>query len=185
MEQTFSHSQVETLPPRHSSTRHLNCRKFDQDIEAEFSSPETRTQPFSLLMISIHQHEEYDEFPGHRRRDALLQKIVSICTRNVRHVDRIYPLGRKQFSILLRRTEKQEAIVAARRLKKIMEEQKFRGGEKEKITISIGISNFPQDATDKEGLLKSADSAFSKAKTSHANKIFLVSMTNDNLQERF
>jgi len=73
----------------------------------------------------------------------------------------------EEFSFILPYTKKEEASFLAERIRKSIQDREILGTH---FTVSIGISSFPQDAVEKELLVKRADEALYRAKREGKNK---------------
>ena len=94
-------------------------------------------------------------------------------TQAARYSDKVFRYGGEEFTILLPHTSKDQAYSLAERLRNTVEKHKFilpDTGKASHITISIGISAFPDDAVSAQSLLKKADDALYKAKKNR-NKV--------------
>jgi diguanylate cyclase (GGDEF)-like protein len=105
-----------------------------------------------------------------------LREIASILKMKMRNEDLICRYGGEEFVIIMPNITKRDAYNIIERLKAGVEET-FQRIKKESsfptLTISSGIASFPQDATDKEELIRKADEALYKAKGSGKNKVVL------------
>lgn len=111
---------------------------------------------------------------GHQTGDKVLKEIAKILKNNVRNNDQVYRYGGEEFAILLPNTNEEQAKYIANRIRKAVENNNFVGlhGESIKITISGGISSFPQKATSGSVLLSHADRAmYTGAKQKGRNKV--------------
>ncbi|MCX6004271.1 MAG: sensor domain-containing diguanylate cyclase [Chloroflexi bacterium] len=172
---SFLYSRILDISIRDSLTGCLNRRKFDVDIAAGVAVSQISNHPLSLLMLDIDHFKNYNDFHGHPKGDKLLQKLVSTLSSRIRAGDTLYRYGGEEFSVLLTDTDKEIAIATANRLKEIIEHEPFEG-EKEsqpggKVTISIGVANYPLDALTRGSLLKAADSALYDAKKAGRNQV--------------
>ena len=74
-------------------------------------------------------------------------------------------------------TNKENARIFAERLREVVYKSKFEGEEMMKpagsLTISIGVSSFPFNSTNMEGLIKYADDALYRAKAGGRNKVIV------------
>lgn len=126
-------------------------------------------------MIDIDHFKKYNDLHGHQMGDIVLKKIGRVFIENKRSTDRIYRYGGEEFSIICSETNKENAKIFAERLRQFVDQEKFKGEEKIKLggnlTISIGVSNFPFDATKVDHLIKYADDALYKAKAKGRNRV--------------
>lgn len=149
-------------------TNVYNYRYFHESIEKEISRAERYNQFFSLLMVDIDDFKKYNDTHGHLFGDRLLKQIALSLKEAVRAADTVFRYGGDEFIILLPMTTKEQALKAAERLQNVIK-QNF------PLTISIGISNFPEDRGDKESIIKKADLALYQAKHSGRNKVCYAS----------
>lgn len=81
--------------------------------------------------------------------------------------------GGEEFSILLENASNREAIEIAERIRKIIAENEFEisCGRRINVTVSIGISSFPETVTDITQIIERADNALYKAKRTGRNLV--------------
>jgi len=175
IERSFLYSQVWDISIRDGLTGCFNRRKFDVDIVAELASAKQYEKPLSLLMLDIDWFKKYNDFHGHPKGDALLKGISNVLVSNIRALDKVYRYGGEEFAVLLPDTGKEKSSHVAIRLQETIEQEQFEGEREsqpdEKITISIGVADFPSDANHGDGLIEAADSALYKAKQSGRNRV--------------
>ena len=122
---------------------------------------------FTLLMIDIDNFKTFNDTYGHQAGDSIIREISKIFRDVSRKIDAVARYGGEEFGIILPITKKEEALILAERIRKAVETSP---GLKN-ITISIGVSSFPEDGEKKEDLIAYADRALYKAKRSGKNKI--------------
>jgi diguanylate cyclase (GGDEF)-like protein len=122
---------------------------------------------FTLLMIDIDNFKAFNDTYGHQAGDSIIREISKIFRDVSRKIDAVARYGGEEFGIILPITKKEEALILAERIRKAVETSP---GLKN-ITISIGVSSFPEDGEKKEDLIAYADRALYKAKRSGKNKI--------------
>lgn len=125
---------------------------------------------FTLLMIDIDNFKIFNDTYGHQAGDATLKEIAYLFREVSRKIDIIARYGGEEFTIILPGTRKEEALILAERLRKAVETS----SSLKHITISIGISSFPEDAEDKEALILQTDKALYQAKKTGKNKIYVA-----------
>jgi diguanylate cyclase (GGDEF)-like protein len=175
MERSLLYSQIKDISTRDGLTGCFNRRKFDVDIVAEIAAAGLDAKSLSLLMLDIDWFKKYNDGHGHPKGDELLKQMVQVFKDTIRPSDRVYRYGGEEFAVLLLNTGKEDAVSVAARIVKAVEREQFEG-EKEsqpngKVTVSIGVANYPADANNQEELIKFADSALYKAKQSGRNQV--------------
>lgn len=150
-----------------------NNRKFQEHTQNLIAKNEI----FSLLLLDIDYFKKVNDTYGHPVGDEVLKEFA------LRMKDASKPFGGivsrnggEEFSILLPNTTDEKALEVADLVRQSIEKKLFQisTGEKLKITTSVGISTFPQDAVTTHELYKLADEALYLAKTSGRNKVVYI-----------
>jgi diguanylate cyclase (GGDEF)-like protein len=126
-------------------------------------------------MIDIDWFKKYNDFHGHQRGDTVLQKLVQVLKMGVRPYDSVYRYGGEEFTVLLPEVDKDQAVTVAERLKTLVNKEKFDGEElsqpEGKLTISLGVADYPGDASKVTELIRAADTALYQAKNEGRNRV--------------
>jgi diguanylate cyclase (GGDEF)-like protein len=141
-----------------------NRRALYAEGHNRLAEPGCRRQ--ALLMLDLDRFKEVNDSLGHRAGDLLLIQMSARLQENLRGDDLLARLGGDEFAILLGDAGHDEAVHAAARLCAAVEEPLTVEGTSLSIGVSIGISLFPDDGPDLSVLLRKADIAMYKAKTS-------------------
>ncbi len=163
-------------------TRLYNYGYFKEQLEKKVVDFASQDLPLSLLMFDIDHFKNFNDKNGHEVANVALVGVANICVRYSRQKgDRIPDLvaryGGEEFLILLEGVGKQQAAQTAERIRKLVEEQKFEGGQNQpmgKLTISMGVASFPEDAGSADELVNKADQALYKAKHAGRNNVQLA-----------
>lgn len=159
---------------RDSLTRLFNHRRFYSVLKKQIQFAEENRGKVSLIMFDIDYFKKFNDTFGHPEGDRLLREIANIIKENIRNIDYPARYGGEEFAVILPNVDKQEAYLIADRIREIVETFEF---EKKKqgtwgsITISGGVSNYPDDAGDLNQLVKMADDALYTAKDQGRNRI--------------
>jgi diguanylate cyclase (GGDEF)-like protein len=151
---------------------------FEQQLDLEIKRSERKRTHFALLMIDIDFFKQLNDRYGHHVGDQVLRDVSSILMKDMREVDTVARYGGEEFVIILPETAGPGALLVAERLRRAVEQAKFFAGSPgavERLTISIGVAVFDQDAHFKRDLIEYADAALYAAKSQGRNRIMLYS----------
>ena len=156
-----------------SLTNLWNHGFFQSQLSEELKNSKDNNQPVSLIIIDIDNFKKLNDTYGHQNGDLILKETAATLKDSSREMDYVCRYGGEEFSIILPQSNKEQAYLIAERLRqKILqfEFSRFSSPEKLKITVSIGIATFPDDAANKEELIEKADKAMYIAKFSGKNQ---------------
>jgi diguanylate cyclase (GGDEF)-like protein len=119
----------------------------------------------ALLFLDLDGFKHINDSLGHPTGDKLLQSIAKRLVDCVRSADTVSRQGGDEFVVLLSEVEHLEdaAISAGRMLRAVAEPHSIDQHELH-VTLSIGVSVYPEDGVDAETLIKNADTAMYQAK---------------------
>ncbi|NQU74051.1 MAG: sensor domain-containing diguanylate cyclase [Candidatus Omnitrophica bacterium] len=149
-------------------------RYFLEMLKEEFERSLRHQFKLSFIMIDLDRFKECNDTFGHLVGDVVLREVAKVLKQNVREIDLLGRYGGEEFSLLLPETDKDSAALVAERLRWAVADQTFKAyDEMLKITISAGISTFPDDGSTGMDLIEAADEALYKAKTQGRNRVVL------------
>lgn len=129
---------------------------------------------FAVLFIDINRFKLINDTYGQSLGDELLQNLSEILRRCTREGDTLARLGGDEFILLLPDIDsKEDAVVVA---DKIINETSIpfkQNGHEIYVTLSVGISLFPEHGDSGEDLIKCADIAVCNAKTKTESRHYL------------
>jgi len=155
------------LSIRDGLTSLYNHRHFHEVLSHEIERSRRYKYPFCLLMIDLDDFKRYNDTYGHPAGDKLLKSFSEFLVRSVRAVDIVFRYGGEEFTIICPETSMQTGIEVAWRLLNLAR-------QKMPISISIGLSCFPDDADNKDDLIKKSDEALYQAKRLGKNRICTI-----------
>jgi diguanylate cyclase (GGDEF)-like protein len=119
----------------------------------------------AVLYVDLDNFKDINDSFGHSVGDQLLQSAAKRLERCIRHSDTVSRQGGDEFIVLLSEVESaQDAACVSEKLIKAMAKPHLFDGHELNVTLSIGISLFPDHAGDAETLLTNADTAMYHAK---------------------
>ncbi|MBF0467951.1 MAG: diguanylate cyclase [Desulfamplus sp.] len=153
-------------------TNLLNHRKFYNDLKLKIQ----KNKEFSLLFFDLDKFKLLNDTLGHSVGDAVLREVASIL-KQFDEDERItsYRYGGEEFAVILSRTNKTKTYEIAEKLRTTIENAKKLENisGKLKVTISIGIAEYPKDAKTEHELVQNADYAMYSSKKNGRNRTTL------------
>ncbi|MFN3712774.1 MAG: EAL domain-containing protein [Alcanivoracaceae bacterium] len=124
----------------------------------------------ALMFLDLDNFKYVNDSLGHAIGDRLLQSVAERLLENVRSTDMVCRHGGDEFVILLDEIENpQGADLVAETLISAFSTPHVIDGQELPVTMSIGISVYPEDGEDESALISSADTAMFHAKASGRN----------------
>ena len=162
---------VEKLSITDGLTKTFLRRHFSERFEEELVRAAAAGAKLSIVMIDLDHFKRCNDAYGHLVGDVVLREFVEVLRRNIREIDIVSRFGGEEFCVLLPETDKKSAFAVAERIRKAVEEHEIHAyDEIVKITVSIGVSSFPDDAKSQEALIELADKALYESKEKGRNR---------------
>ena len=151
----------------------FNRRSLGQRLQMELDRARRFGHPLSAVMVDVDHFKKYNDAHGHPMGDGVLQQVAATLRHTVRRVDLVARYGGEEFTVLLPQVPAEQALEVAEKLRQAIEGHAFPGGETQplgRVTLSLGVATFPDDADDDVTLLDRADAALYHAKSSGRNR---------------
>ncbi|WP_240513263.1 GGDEF domain-containing protein [Halomonas campaniensis] len=149
-----------------------NRRLFLDRLEQEIKHAKRLGKPISLLFMDLDGFKQVNDSFGHEAGDRLLSVVAERLNVCVRESDTVARLGGDEFTVILTGVEQRkdvervaQSIVEALAMPFPIEPRPVH------ISVSIGISCYPQAASTPGALLEAADKAMYRAKKAGANRV--------------
>ncbi|MBI4698200.1 MAG: diguanylate cyclase [Nitrospirae bacterium] len=166
------HKEVEKLAMTDGLTGLYNHKQFQQRLGEEFQRAERMPQPITLMLIDLDHFKKINDTHGHQAGDAVLVGVSAMLKKTLRGIDIIARYGGEEFAAVLLNAESGGAKKIAERLRtKVMNTPFFEEEKKLHLTLSVGISTYPHDASTKEELINRADQSLYYAKNHGRNQV--------------
>ncbi|MCB1560630.1 MAG: sensor domain-containing diguanylate cyclase, partial [Xanthomonadales bacterium] len=151
----------------------FNRRYLEESLLRELSRCERRGRPLSLLMLDLDRFKRFNDQHGHDGGDAVLMRFAHTLSSNSRHEDIACRFGGEEFTLILPETSAVDAIRRAESIRQLIAEMTVThdGSTLPAVTVSIGVSTFPDDGADTAALLRAADAALYRAKQQGRNRV--------------
>ena len=172
LQKVILYRKVQEMSITDSLTEISTRRYFLERATEEIRRSMRHKSNLSFLMLDLDHFKERNDKFGHLVGDVVLKEVASILKSSLREIDIIGRYGGEEFAIVLTGTGKDGAFQVAERIRENIEGAVFKAyDEAVSITVSTGISVFPDDGVDIEDLIESADKSLYKAKESGRNKV--------------
>jgi diguanylate cyclase (GGDEF)-like protein len=172
--------QIHRLLAHDELTGLLTSKSFFSELRREAARAETEERPFCVLMMDIDHFKVVNDTHGHLVGSQTLEEVGALITRELRAGDVAARFGGEEFAAFLLNADCAQGLVAAERVRTAIEANHFsavrRGAASEsvetfRITISIGVTAYPDDARDPIELIELADTALYRAKNLGRNRV--------------
>jgi diguanylate cyclase (GGDEF)-like protein len=152
---------------------------FQDRLQEEIERAARYEHPVALIMFDVDDFKQYNDAHGHRLGDLVLREVGNIVQQTIRDTDCACRYGGDEFCIICPETVKEEAKALADRLLTTAQEHRFRredGSELDddqqfKLTLSIGVSTYPDDCDSRVALIELADMGLYFSKRRGKNRV--------------
>ena len=134
-----------------------------------FNECRKENKSFSIIMADIDKFKEVNDTYGHQKGDEILKEVGEVLINNSDDLDIVARYGGEEFIIILPFTDKDQAYKKGEKIRRTIEE-KLSIGKNDKLTISLGVSQYPYHGQFKEEIIEKADQALYNAKQTGRNK---------------
>lgn len=177
--------KLENLVNKDGLTGVYNHRYFQDSLKELITQAKNTKSKLAMILTDIDYFKHYNDLYGHQKGDEILKGIGEILRDNSGEKSITARYGGEEFAIILPNTNEEEALKIADKIRVIIEKTKFYGEENQPngvLTVSMGISTFPDKARNEVELIKSADDALYRAKFFNKNRVETYSSILDDLK---
>jgi len=154
-------------------TELYNHRYFQEQMRMQVEQSKRYEAPFSLIIIDIDYFKKFNDTYGHQAGDAVLRQVAQLIKANVRATDIACRYGGEEMSIILPNTSKEMAMITAKKICKLVSAKRFKlnNNQESHVTISSGVSTFPDDGATPSEIIDAADKKLYKSKNNGRNQV--------------
>lgn len=175
-------SQVKYLAESDTLTGLANRYRLLKTIDNKIKASQRKPKKMALLLLDINKFRFINDDFGHDFGDKVITTFVDKLSHQMRSGQLFARLSGDSFAILLNSFDKLvEVSHFAKRLLKVINQPISLDGIDIRLTVAIGISIYPQDASDAQALIKQSEIAMYRAKREDDSSIyyFETQMQND------
>ena len=143
-----------------------NCALFSDRLSCNMVDACRRGERLALLCVDLDNFKDVNDFLGHAAGDAVLQQVSARIESELRPGETVGRMGGDEFAVLLRDPANLAEISArTERLISLFDTPFQIDARSVFVSVSIGITAFPDDGNSVELLRRNADLAMYRAKT--------------------
>ena len=156
----------------HDTLTGLPNRNLLQDRLAQAIKKASRDEKvLGVIFVDIDKFKSINDSLGHDAGDVLLKTIATLMQNSVRETDTVARMSGDEFIVLLDGCKDiSDIFIAIKKLVSSFQTPLTLGNESFKVTMSMGVSVYPNDGESASMLLKNADIAMYKAKMEGRNR---------------
>ncbi|HVF52400.1 MAG TPA: diguanylate cyclase [Actinomycetota bacterium] len=176
IENVLLHEEARRLSITDGLTGVWNRRYFTMQFRQVLATSMRFDRSFTVLMLDLDHFKRINDQHGHQAGDAILVEFSQRVRKNLREVDTFARYGGEEFICLLTETDPQGALITAEKILEAVRREPFvvPGTGTVEVTVSIGISSFPEHGATLTTLIESADRALYRAKQDGRNRVVLA-----------
>jgi len=153
-----------------------NRRYMEETLEREVLRATRNNENVGVIMLDIDHFKDFNDTFGHQAGDILLQSLGHFFLSHVRGEDVACRYGGEEFILLLPGSSIEETRDRAEEMREKVNQMNvdFKGQALGKITLSFGVSVFPNHGTSPDILIQTADQALYRAKSEGRDRVVVA-----------
>jgi diguanylate cyclase (GGDEF)-like protein len=165
--------KIQELTITDDCTGLYNARHLYKTLESEVYRSARFGYEFSVIFLDLDHFKHVNDTYGHLVGSKLLQEIGFKIKSQLRLIDYAFRYGGDEFVILLPQTDKQSALVVAKRIQDMMRKTVFLAEDALNLQIrcSMGLATYPEDAKSSHEIIRQADEMMYMVKNSSRDNI--------------
>ncbi|CAG1017098.1 putative signaling protein [Burkholderiaceae bacterium] len=168
--QKIAEERIQYLATHDGLTELPNRVLFSQLLNNKIHNARRYRSTFAVMFIDLDRFKLVNDTLGHEAGDELLKEMASRFSACLRASDVVARLGGDEFVVLVQEVgDREQVTTVARKLLSAAIRPVPIKGQDCRVSASIGVSLFPQDAEDEASLMKRADAAMYRAKAQGKN----------------
>jgi diguanylate cyclase (GGDEF)-like protein/PAS domain S-box-containing protein len=146
-----------------------NRRLLDDRMTQAFASARRSSEHVALMLLDLDRFKPVNDNHGHEAGDAVLKVVGARLKGCVREADTVARIGGDEFVVMILVHAPNDAVRVAEKILGSLAQPIPVAGNEFRIGASIGISLYPEDATEQDTLLNCADRAMYYVKAAGRN----------------
>jgi len=166
------HEEIYRLMTMDALTQTHNRRYFNEALEREYQRSLRYHRALALVLFDIDHFKQINDTYGHVAGDSVLRQLARVVKPRLRQQDVLARVGGEEFAVLLPEVEPAGALVAAEKIRRLVESARFLVDQREfGCTVSAGLASFDPRLTTPQMLYEAADRNLYEAKRGGRNRV--------------
>ena len=170
-ERKKSEEQIRYRATHDALTGLANYREFVDTLEQEVRRADRSRHSFALMLLDLDELKRINDRLGHLAGNRALKRLASVMKQHCRSTDLAARYGGDEFALVLIDANPGMAEQTADRIERCVRND----GIEPRISVSIGISVYPEDGRTAQELLDAADQQLYRRKRSLTNRSMTAS----------
>ena len=157
-------------------TELYNHRFFQEKMIECVENSKKSGKKFSLILTDIDFFKKFNDTYGHQAGDTVLRQVARMLKKHVKKTDFVCRYGGEEMSVILINADKEAARKIAERLCKAVSSNICKLSEdlEVNVTISLGVSTYPDNGSTPSELIEYSDRGLYAAKENGRNQVGIV-----------
>ncbi len=157
-------------------TELYNHRFFQEQMKNKLEQAKKSNGTFSLILLDIDFFKKFNDKYGHQAGDAVLRHVAKTIKSCVRSEDLVCRYGGEEMTIILNNTNYESAVKIATKICETIADKKYQltPDLEVNVTVSLGVSTYPQNGKSPSEMIEYADQCLYKAKENGRNQVGFV-----------
>lgn len=150
-----------------------NRRYLEEYLGREIDRANRKQQFIGILILDIDHFKQFNDNYGHEAGDLVLKEVSVYLLEQTRHYDIACRYGGEELIVILPDASLENSVLRAEEIRKGIKKLQLehQGDKLSQITVSIGVSCFPDDGTEIDDLIQAADKALYQAKEQGRDRV--------------
>lgn len=166
--------KIETMTFVDELTGVCNSRYLEQRLNEELQRARRHNCPLALILFDVDHFKMVNDSFGHEAGNTVLRRVSQTARGAARGEDFVGRLGGDEFLVVLPHTDRDDALIAAERIKRNLDAMDLVASTGQRIdflTYSLGVGSYPGNGQTREELVQAADEAMHRAKKSGGDRV--------------
>lgn len=177
MENAELYQKMNEMATIDNLTEIYNRPSFQVKLTEELENAKKNNYSLSLAIFDIDHFKRFNDTYGHLFGDKVLKHIAALIKNSLRSGDVFARFGGEEFVILFPKTDIKTAAKKVENLRRKLEKTTIKDElVSASVTVSFGISSYPDFASTESEMIKTADDALYRAKGAGRNCVKLATI---------